>query len=89
MKLAFEISPGSLGKGPIITAWGCKGSLLAVAQTKRQVLLLGHDGREQHSFSLEIPNVKSASTKHGPAARALKWCPQGVLHLYCILRFSL
>lgn len=78
MKLAFEISSALFGHGPVLTAWGCKGVLLAVAQTKRQILLLGHDGQEQHSFSLDMPNVKSAMNKNGPAARALKWCPQGL-----------
>lgn len=77
MKLAFEISSAFFGQSPLLTAWGCKGVLLAVAQAKRQILLLGHDGQEQHSFNLDMPNVKSALNQSGPAARALQWCPQG------------
>lgn len=73
MRSAFEISPGTLGNGPLLASWG-KGSLLAVATGKRQVALLNQEGVEQHSFGIDSANVKGAVTnKQTIAVHAIAW----------------
>lgn len=77
MRSAFEIPPGTLGSGPLLTAWG-QGSTLAVVTSKRQVALLSQDGIEQHSFGIDSPNIKgAASNKLAVAAHKIAWSSDG------------
>lgn len=79
MRTAFELAPGVLSDGPILTAWG-QGPTLAVATSKRQIALLNQDGVEHHSFRMDAPNVKAAATtKHLIAVHSITWSSDGML----------
>jgi hypothetical protein len=82
MKKLFEVGAPTLSKGSVITAWGSKGSLLAVGQSTRLVVLLSKHGKVLHEIELDpAANVKTSAAAQACQVKSLVWNGQGVFLL--------
>jgi hypothetical protein len=73
MKELFDLCSESLGYGSIQASWGCKGSVLAAAGNKRQMVLFSKEGKEVQGF----PLGGSSPGKGKAAVNAIAWNRKG------------
>jgi hypothetical protein len=84
MKVLFQIAPESIGSGSgkLLMRWGGNGNFLAVAGSKRIVLVYNKAGKEVSSFSLGASTVPIAAASPASLPRTcscccLEWDPTG------------